>query len=59
MYGVLFDFPTATSMISNIGEYSNPWFSELWDYAYPVIGIALVIGLIVVIFKVVASVRHT
>lgn len=42
MLGILIDLPSATTTLQGIGAYSNPIFSEMLPYLYPVIAIVLI-----------------
>jgi len=37
-----FTLPVATTTLSGVSEWFNPWFEELWPWAQIVIGISLV-----------------
>lgn len=56
-FGTLFTLPNATDMLSGIGAYSNPIFTEFFgNFFYPVVGIILPI--IVVIWLIGKLIGH-
>jgi len=49
--GVLFNIPTTTDLIADIGEVSSPIFDEFWPLLKWVLGVGVLVLLIALVIK--------